>query len=86
MRESGSLVPTTARSASTPWRNRNSLAGRPTGVGGDCASFLNELLLLDQAAKILLVHQPACKRLNTALQLQQGEFRRHQFEHHRDGI
>src|SRR3954470_6492393 len=44
------------------------------GVGGDCASFLNELLLLDQAAKILLVDQPACKRLNTALQLQQGEF------------
>src|SRR5258705_8476985 len=52
------------------------------GIGGDCASFLNELLLLDQAAKILLVHQPACKRFNTALQLQQGEFRRHQFEYH----
>ena len=52
------------------------------GVGGDCASFLNELLLLDQAAKVLLVHQPAWKRLNAALQLQQGEFRRHQFEHH----
>src|SRR5215467_5592829 len=57
------------------------LGGAADGVGGDCASFLNELLLLDQASKILLVHQPACKRLNTALQLQQGEFRRHQFEH-----
>src|SRR3954466_11488045 len=30
VRESGSLVPTTARSASTPWRNRNSLGGLPT--------------------------------------------------------
>src|SRR3954447_2706243 len=58
------------------------LGGAADGVGGDCASFLNELLLLDQAAKILLVDQPACERLNTALQLQQGEFRRHQFEYH----
>ncbi len=56
--------------------------GAADRVGGDCASFLNELLLLDEAAKILLVDQPACKRLNTALQLQQGEFRRHQFEYH----
>ena len=47
------------------------------GLSGDCASLLNELLLLDQAAKILLVHQSACKRFNIALQLQQGEFRRH---------
>src|SRR5258708_19655427 len=30
-----------------------------------------------------LVEQAACKRLNTALQLQQGELRRHQFEHDR---
>ena len=58
------------------------LGGAADGIGGDCASFLNELLLLDQAAKVLLVHQPACKRFNTALQLQQGEFRRHQFEYH----
>ena len=57
--------------------------GAADGIGSDCASFLNELLLLNQPAKILFVHQPACKRLNAALQLQQGEFRRHQFEHHR---
>jgi hypothetical protein len=41
------------------------------------------LLLFHQATKILLVDQAACKRFNTALQLQQGEFRRHQLEHHR---
>ena len=32
------------------------LGGAADGLGGDCASFLNELLLLDQAAKVLFVN------------------------------
>ena len=59
------------------------LSGPPDCLSGDCASFLNELLLFHQAAEVLLVDQAACKRLNTALQLQQGELRRHQLEHDR---
>ena len=59
------------------------LGGPSDRLSGDCASFLNELLRFHQAAEVLLVDQPACKRLNTALQLQQGEIGRHQFEHHR---
>ena len=55
--------------------------GRPS-PGCDLASFLNELLLLDQAAEILLVQQPPGKRLDAALQLQQREGLRHQFEDH----
>ena len=37
----------------------------PAGVGGDCAGFLNEFLLLDQAAEVLLVERaglPALQR------------------------
>ena len=52
--------------------------GRPSdGIGGHCASLFNEFLLLDQAAKILLMNEAPCERFNTVLQLQEGELRRH---------
>jgi len=44
--------------------------GTPAGVLARFASLLNKFLLLDQAAKIRLVHEPSGERLNTALQLQ----------------
>ncbi len=83
VRESGSLVPATARSARNGVAEAEQLGRPPDGIGGHCASFFNEFLLLDQPAEVLLVDQPACERLNTALQLQQGEFGRHQLEYHR---
>ena len=45
--------------------------------------FLDEFLLFDQAAEILLVHEPARQGFDTALQLQKCKRFRHQFEHHR---
>ncbi len=53
------------------------------GVLAGFASFLDEFLLLDQAAEIRLVHLPSRQRLNTALQLQQRECVRHQFKYDR---
>src|SRR5215831_1433994 len=42
------------------------------GGGGDSAGLLDQSLLVDQAAEVLLVQRPAGQRLNTALQLQEG--------------
>src|SRR5216683_2884197 len=57
---------------------------RPAAGGGaDLAGFLDETLLLDQPAEILLVQPGAGKRLDGALQLQQREGGHHQLEHHR---
>ena len=59
------------------------LGGPPDRICGHCAGFLDQVLLLDQAAEILLVQPATGQRLDAALQLQQGEGRRHQFEHDR---
>lgn len=52
----------------------------PASIGRHRTGFLDQFLLLDQPAKILLVHEPAGQRLDAALKLKQGETRRHQFE------
>ena len=72
-RASGSLLPETARSATTSRRNRNNFAGRPR-VSSPSADLLHQFLLLDQPAEILLVQPPPRERFHRALQLQQGEF------------
>ena len=59
-------------------------SGRPSaGLDADPAGFLDQTLVLDEAAEILLVQPHPQKRLDGTLQLQQGERRRHQLEHHR---
>src|SRR5947209_4233865 len=59
------------------------LGGAAAGFGRDRAGLLDQALLVDQAAEVLLVQRPAGQRLDRALQLQQGEFFGHQFEHDR---
>src|ERR1700733_7378902 len=54
----------------------------PAGLSGHVSDLLHQVLLLDQPAKILLVQPPSGQRLHRALQLQQREAWRHQFEHH----
>src|SRR6267154_41499 len=59
-------------------------ARRPAaGRRADLPGFLDEALLLDEAAEILLVQPDTGERLDGALQLQQREGRRHQLEHDR---
>ena len=53
------------------------------GLGADPAGFLDQALLLDQAAEILLMQPHAGQRLDRALQLQQRKRRRHQLEYDR---
>src|SRR5262249_3157411 len=53
------------------------------GLVQHLARFLDERLLLDQAAKVLLVQLSTCKSLDGTLQLQQRERRRHQLENDR---
>src|SRR5689334_524006 len=56
--------------------------GRPAaGAGGNGAGLLDQALLLDQAAEVLLVQRSAGQRLDPALQLAQREIGRHQLEH-----
>ena len=55
----------------------------PAGIWGGFPRFLDEFLLFDQAAEVLLVDEPPGQRLDTALQLQERKCFRHQFEHHR---
>jgi len=58
----------------------------PPGVLTHVSGFLDKLLLFYQAAEILLVEETPCQGFHAALQLQQRECVRHQFEHHRCGI
>src|SRR5262245_7222650 len=53
------------------------------GLVQHLARFLDEHLLLNQPAKVLLVQLSTCKSLDGTLQLQQRERRRHQLENDR---
>lgn len=50
------------------------------GLRGGLSRLLDQLLLLDQAAKVWLVDEPAGERLHGSLQLQKCEDRRHQLK------
>src|SRR5436190_11431620 len=53
------------------------------GRGADLAGFLDQTQLLDEPTEILLVQPDTGERLDGALQLQEREGWRHQFEHDR---
>ena len=74
--------PGAGRSRSTSRRKRNSSAGRPRRLRRTCRC-LRPALVFHQAAEILLVQADAGDRFHRALQFQQREGGRHQFEHHR---
>src|SRR4030081_3245953 len=75
-RPARSRSPGAGRSSKTSRRRRAKRAGR----GADLAGFLDEPLLLDETAKILLVQPDPGQRLDRALQLQKRKGGRHQFE------
>ena len=81
--EIGSFVPTMARSSENGAAETEQF-GRPSAcILAGFAGFLDEFLLLDQAAEILFVNEPPGQSFDAALQLQQRECFGHQFEHHR---
>ncbi len=55
----------------------------PAGIWRGFPGFLDEFLLFDQAAEILLVEEPSRQGLDAPLQLQKRKGFRHQFKHHR---
>src|SRR5690349_9618717 len=58
-------------------------AGRAAaGAGADLAGLLDQPLLLDETAEILLVQPRPGQCLDRALQLQERKGGRHQLEHH----
>ncbi len=79
-RPARSRRPGAGRSSSTSRRKRTSRAGRPPVAALIAAGLLDQPLLLDEPAEILLVQPHAGQRLDRALQLQQGESGRHQLE------
>ena len=79
-REMGSFVPTMARSVRISRRKRKSLAGRPPVSWLDSPVSSTSCCCSIRRRKFCLCNQPPGERLDAALQLQQREGIRHQFE------